>query len=218
MILRLCLSKEGPARFISHLDYSRAIERALRRAQIPVQFTEGFNPRMKLSFADALPVGMVSRAEWLDVHLKASVDPAEAKRRLGASLPAGVRVLELFVIPDNLPPLTSLLEAVTYEATVRLRDCPDHGKLIQHFLRQEEIRVERPSRGVIDVKGSLLDLRGEVRDGKLIVYMTTSGEKTVRPEPVIRALDDFGGSWLDLDSLRVEKTGMVFRGSSLTGG
>ena len=92
MKLRALLTKGEAIRFISHLDYASLIERAIRRAKLPVAYSEGFNPHMKFSFASALAVGVTSEAEVMDVELSRPVAQPEAWDRLAAALPPGVRL------------------------------------------------------------------------------------------------------------------------------
>ena len=73
---RLQVTKGEEIRHISHLDYSKAVERALRRAKLPVAYSEGFNPHMKMAFASALSVGVASEAEYFDVEMAADLDAA----------------------------------------------------------------------------------------------------------------------------------------------
>lgn len=93
MNMRLKFALKAPVRHISHLDLLRALTRALRRAEIPVAFSEGFNPHMLLSFGPPLSVGSCSQSEYVDVQLTEEMDPAELVQRLNDKLPQGLRVL-----------------------------------------------------------------------------------------------------------------------------
>ena len=93
MKLRLQITKDREIRFISHLEYLRTIERAIRRAKLPVAYSEGFNPHMKFSLASALGVGVVSYAEFVEIIMAEPVDPIDAASLLAKSLPRGIRVV-----------------------------------------------------------------------------------------------------------------------------
>lgn len=84
-------------RFTSHRDFARAFERALRRAGVPVAFSQGFTPHPKISYASAAPTGVASEAEYLEVGLRAEVDPAALRTALDAALSPGLDVLEVVV-------------------------------------------------------------------------------------------------------------------------
>ncbi|MGH9136949.1 MAG: TIGR03936 family radical SAM-associated protein, partial [Acidimicrobiales bacterium] len=111
--VRLRFSKLGKIRFTSHRDVARIWERALRRADLPVAYTEGFSPRPRLSFGLALATGHESLGEYLDVDLVASADELDVDgfpARFDACLPAGFVAQGAVVVE---PGTTSLQEAVT---------------------------------------------------------------------------------------------------------
>jgi radical SAM-linked protein len=89
----LRFAKTGPLRFVGHLDLARAFDRAVRRAGLPVAYTEGFNPRAKISFGPPLPLGLESECEVCAIDLAGPVSAAEFADSLAAQLPAGLRVL-----------------------------------------------------------------------------------------------------------------------------
>ena len=89
MDVRIKYGKTEAGKFISHLDLSRAWERAFRRAQIPVAYSQGFNPHPKISFGSALAVGVTSSGEYLDVSLKKIIPLKEIKGELSKYLPKG---------------------------------------------------------------------------------------------------------------------------------
>src|SRR5262245_2196844 len=93
--LRVRYAKRGPLRFTSHRDFARAFERALRRANVPIAFSQGFTPHPKISYASAAPTGVASEAEYLELGLRAVADPAEVRRALDAALPPGLDILEV---------------------------------------------------------------------------------------------------------------------------
>jgi radical SAM-linked protein len=113
--LRLKITKEGVVRFISHLEYTRALERALRRAKLPTAWSEGFNPHMKLALASALSLGIESLGEYAEVELSEPVDAAAAAAALGAKLPPGIRVLAADVA-EKAPKLAAMLAWASYSA------------------------------------------------------------------------------------------------------
>ncbi|MGE5289424.1 MAG: TIGR03936 family radical SAM-associated protein [Micromonosporaceae bacterium] len=93
--LRVRFAKRGPARFASHRDVARAIERAVRRASVPVAYSGGFTPHPKLSYAGAVPTGVASEAEYFEIALTLPCEPADVRERLDAALPAGLDVIEV---------------------------------------------------------------------------------------------------------------------------
>src|ERR1700733_7299748 len=88
--LRIRYAKRGRLRFTSHRDVARMLERALRRAEIPMAFSAGFSPPPKLSYAGAAPTGVASEAEYLEIALAERRDPAEVLAALDGALPPGI--------------------------------------------------------------------------------------------------------------------------------
>src|ERR687883_430374 len=91
--LRVRYAKRGRMRFTSHRDFSRAFERALVRARIPMAYSSGFNPHPRISYAGASPTGAASEAEYLEIGLAEELDPAVVQAALEESLPDGLDVL-----------------------------------------------------------------------------------------------------------------------------
>ncbi len=92
--LRLRYAKRGPLRFTSHRDVARAFERALRRAKVPMAYSQGFNPHPKVSWIGAAPTGVASEAEYVEIQLVETVEPAELVRMLDVAMPPGLDLLE----------------------------------------------------------------------------------------------------------------------------
>ncbi len=109
MKLRLRYSKLGKVRFLSHRDVARVWERAIRRARLPIAYSEGFSPRPKLHFGLALSVGHESVDEYLDIDLREPVELEGLAERLSECLPTGIDATEVAELP---PGSVSLQEAV----------------------------------------------------------------------------------------------------------
>ncbi|HKB16391.1 MAG TPA: TIGR03936 family radical SAM-associated protein [Planctomycetota bacterium] len=93
--IRVSYRRTGDLRFLSQLDVVRTVERSVRRSGLKVAFSEGFNPRVRLSFSPALPTGVEAGRAWFDVLMEEPVTSPEVRDRLAASLPAGFEVLEV---------------------------------------------------------------------------------------------------------------------------
>ena len=91
--IRIKYGKVGPGMYISHLDTIRAVERAIRRIGLPVLYSEGFNPRPRMSFAAALQIGVSSKAEHMDVFLASKFEPDELLKRASGAFPASMPLL-----------------------------------------------------------------------------------------------------------------------------
>ncbi|MGB9880430.1 MAG: TIGR03936 family radical SAM-associated protein [Anaerolineae bacterium] len=193
--LRITFGKGEEIKYISHLDLMRAWERALRRARIPLAYSQGFNPRPRLFFASALPVGFTSRAEMLDVVLQQRMGLREFASRVREQLPAGLELKSLAKVPVTLPALSAQVVAAEYEVAVESQDAPHEMQArLEGLLAMSSIprRRERPD-GTREY-----DLRPLIqklwiigrRDGVYILGMRlqADGEGTGRPDEVLAAL------------------------------
>jgi len=118
--IRMKFTKTGRIRFLSHLDFMTLFHRAVVRARVPIAFSQGFNPHPKLAFGPALPVGMESEAEYLDLETDPFVDLLEVTKGLNNTLPEGVRILEAKAVPKKAPSLSGSISRYVY--TVRLAE------------------------------------------------------------------------------------------------
>lgn len=107
--------KTESARYISHLDVQRTLQRAFRRAKLPLRFSEGFNPHPELSFASALATGTTSDAEWFDVELTERMQPETFLAQVNAVLPQGIRLSDARELPAGIKTLSTLTRAAEYE-------------------------------------------------------------------------------------------------------
>ncbi len=98
--------KKGDAAYLSHRETMRAMERALRRSGADLVYTSGFHPRVKVSFAPALPLGVSAEAEYLEVAVEREPDLVDMTKRMNEALPEGLRVVSLQVLPDYMPKLS----------------------------------------------------------------------------------------------------------------
>jgi radical SAM-linked protein len=174
------VSKDGDARFLGHLDFGRLIERSLRRSGLPVQNTQGFNPRLKVSFTDALPVGVASEGEWITLTLTEDLSPDEIRARLQPAMPECVRLVD--VRTGQVP----AAETVRYRLTVQERQ-GSVADALTALLALESFTIEDPRRSEpLDVRARLV--AGEVREGQLILDLVAVDGRAPRPGPIAQAL------------------------------
>ena len=125
--------KGEPVRSISHLDVQRTLQRAFRRANVPLAYSMGFNPHPQLSFASALSTGTTSDAEWFDVQLARDMEPAAFLADVNAAMPEGMRLSDAFAAPDGFGSLSSKTCAAAYDVTLNF-DRPVTGEELQQAL------------------------------------------------------------------------------------
>lgn len=96
--IRIKYRKGEEVRFLSHRDLMRAVQRAIRRADLPVAYSQGFNPHMKISWGNALKVGATSEEEFAELQFDGWSKPDEVKIRLNRQLPKGLAILDAFLV------------------------------------------------------------------------------------------------------------------------
>ncbi|MGL5826127.1 MAG: TIGR03936 family radical SAM-associated protein, partial [Nocardioides sp.] len=157
--LRIRYAKRGRLRFTSHRDFSRAFERAIVRARLPMAYSSGFNPHPRISYAGAAPTGAASEAEYLEIGLAQPVDAGVVRQTLAASLPPGLDIVDVVVAP--LGALADQLRASHWQIEID-RDLSDTQAAIAVFLALDASTVERMTkRGLrtFDCRAAVLSLR-----------------------------------------------------------
>lgn len=190
--LRVRYAKRGRMRFSSTRDFQRALERALRRAAVPMAFSAGFHPHPKISYANAAPTGTASEAEYFEISLVERVDVGRVRAALDLALPEGLDVLE--VVEAAPGALADRLQASSW--VLRFRDLP--ATLLRDatadFLGQDHVEVTRMMKNgprTFDVRGAVVSMdTSAAEDGscailQVVVRHTTP---TVRPDDVLTAL------------------------------
>jgi radical SAM family uncharacterized protein/radical SAM-linked protein len=200
MKFRLTFVKRGEIRFISHLELAHLFYRAAKRAGLPLHYSEGFHPMPRIVFEKALPVGVESLKEIVDMDLEGRVTPTELMERINQTLPDGIEIVEarevLFPIPSSSLPARSVYRISldhllsTDETRSRLRKAMEREEL---FILQE--RKEKRRR--IDLlplieKAEVKEETGnEATPGLELVLRSLSG-KTVKPQEALEALFGLG--------------------------
>jgi radical SAM-linked protein len=186
MRLLVKYGKIGPMRFASHRDYARALERGLRRAEVPMAYSSGFNPHQRVSYINPAPTGALSQAEYVVLSLSQAVDPDLVRQRLGAAMPTGLPVFEVSVVtrPDPFP--ASLWRVHLGDTTVdEWRDClaAFHDRLDPQLM---VTRLTKNGPRSFDAAAPVKTIAvAEDNDVEMVICHT---EPLVRPDDVVTAL------------------------------
>ncbi|MGC5583964.1 TIGR03936 family radical SAM-associated protein [Ornithinimicrobium sp. W1665] len=208
--LRVRYAKRGRMRFTSTRDFQRALERAVRRAGLPVAFSAGFHPHPKISYANAAPTGTASEAEYVEIALTRRVDPARVAPVLDEALPDGLDVVEVQDADDLPGALADRLQGSLWALRLRADGTPvDTGAVdaaVAALLAAEELLVTRMMKKgprELDVRAAVLGMTvaadqvpgvpAEPGDVVLLVTLRHT-VPTVRPEEVWTALGLVGGT------------------------
>lgn len=182
--IRVFYHKKGRAKYISHLDITRCMQRSLKRAALPVWYTEGFNPHIYLTFALPLALGYESECECMDLRLVVHVDFDEVKDRLNSSLPPDIRVVRVG-LQQNKPEVIkkAVYEVVLSSEAISGQDLSD---CIDNIMSEEKIDVvkhTKKGKRTIDIKPDISIDRREISSNSIKLFMTTSAgiDKNINP-------------------------------------
>lgn len=207
--IRTVFCKTGIMRFISHLDLIRLFTRALRRAEIPVAYSKGFNPQPKMSLGPPLPVGYEGEKEWADFDLEKFMDVESFIEKINRTLPSEIKFLQGWNIDSRTPSLCSVLKGASYLTQLshsllmknnsiigsEILNPEFHIEKIRELLRQESLFFEV----IIDNKKSMVDIKPLIYRIELIgcndfiehkIEMKIEGTKGVGPEDIICKMYD----------------------------
>ena len=175
--------RDERVKYVSHLDFVRVFGRAIRRAHIPVAYSEGFNPHPLLGFALPLSVGYTSECEIIEITLSEEMAPEELKERLNDVLPDGIRILSAHEGKSNMKKLDIAVYNVFPEKT---------PSGIAAFLSMEEILIDKKTKSGIkecDIRPDIKDIK--VTLGKIEMTLSAGSRNNLKPEVVIAAMNKY---------------------------
>lgn len=205
MRIRITFSKQGALRYTGHLDLHKLWERAARRAELPLAYSQGFHPQPKMNIAAALPLGFSSRCEVLDMRLEHDIPLDGLQEKLQETLPTGIRVSAIESVDERAPALQTQVMSAEYEVTLTEADAGSELKRkVDSVMESESIIRER--------RGKTYDLRPLIKELKLLsnhkIFMRLTAREgaTGRPDEV---LDELG---IPIEDARVERIALNFQG------
>ncbi|MCR5584323.1 MAG: TIGR03936 family radical SAM-associated protein [Lachnospiraceae bacterium] len=216
MTLRIKFAKYGNLKFLSHLDVMRFFQKALRRAEIDVKYSEGYHPHQLMSFAAPLGVGQTSEGEYFDLEINSMESTDDVLQKLDAQMPDGFKVIHVSLLPPTPPQtrkesLMALVKASDYLVLRKgLVDLPLTNEeflgKFSEFVKEPEILAIKTTK-VGDTEINLAPFIYEVRfdmkpteltekyDNDLCLYLKLSAgnENHIRPELLMKAFHAYAG-------------------------
>lgn len=201
MKVRIKFSKSGALKYIGHLDVMRYFQKMMRRANIPIAYSEGFSPHQIMSFAMPLGIGDESIAEYVDIELTDKINSVDAINMLNAVNVPEIRILSFREIPDGKAyNAMSSITAAAYE--IKLRDDINHSfdvfSEFNKLLNQAEIIVTKQtkkSETTLDIKPFIYEYS---TNGDVINLIVSCGSvMNIKPELVIKAVFDANNEEFD---------------------
>jgi|DewCreStandDraft_4_1066084.scaffolds.fasta_scaffold00001_31 radical SAM-linked protein len=190
MRIRVNFDKTEEMRFTGHLDLYRTWERTLRRAGLPLAYSQGFKPHPRLQIAAALPLGFTSSNDLMDIWLEDELPLSSIQSKILAAIPPGLQLNSLVQVPLNQPALQSLLTASEYQITF-LEPISDLDQRVQALLQKPCIVIERRGKS-FDLRPLILSIAGVSPnpDGRqqLITLLRTDATLHARPDEMVTAM------------------------------
>ena len=209
MDVRMSFEKTGMAKFISHLDTVRCITRSMKRANVPIWFTEGFNPHAFLTFAMPLSLGFESLCETVDFRLMEEMDLEELAKKINDALPVDITVKEIYVYE------TSPNDIRWAEYKIIFNN-PDNKLLetAEKILASDEIVVEKKAKQgrkkvnkEVNIKEHIKSFELSEDDGKLILKTILSSGTSININPMLligALVKDTETDEQDVDIIKIE--------------
>ncbi len=197
--LRVRYAKRGRLRFTSHRDFSRAFERAVFRARIPMAYSSGFNPHPRISYAGASPTGAASESEFLEIALARKVDPRQVHLALDESLPDGLDVIE--VVESAGGSLGERLEASQWQIELPGVTPEELSAAVAKLLVADTVEVERMTKKglrTFDVRAAVVSAASATcatheESCAILDMVLRHGTPAVRPDDVLAGLRTVAG-------------------------
>ena len=196
MNIRVRFSKHGCLKFIGHLDVMRYFQKAMRRAEIDMCYSEGFSPHMIMSFASPLGLGLESDGEYMDISVKQSPSSKEAVERLNAVMAEGIEVLIWRELPENSKNAMASVAGADYEVRLREGYELEEGweKKLEEFLALPEIRIMKETKKgeqEVDIRPWVYDYH--IKDQTIFLKVSSGSVHNLKPELLLKAFGDWAG-------------------------
>lgn len=184
-------SKESEIKFVAHLDLMRTIQRMMKRSNLPVIYSQGFNPHLNLSLAQPLAVGVYSGGDYLDVPLLEDVTEEKVKEALNNSAPAGIKVLEVSKINDEegkkVFKSMAAIDAASYRIKIRYKDVSNlEREMEEMFLKKEWVILKKSKKceKETDIRPMIKDMEYRIAGNIIIVeaMISCGSRENLSPE------------------------------------
>jgi radical SAM-linked protein len=206
MRIRITFAKSESMRYTSHLDLHRTWERTIRRAGLPLAYSQGFRPHPRINLGAALPLGFTSQDEIVDIWLEEPLSLEQIHQQLTIASPPGIQILVVVEIPQDAPVLQTQITASKYLITL-LEPISDLDVRLQHVYQATSLPRERRGK-TYDLKPLIHEIcrlpDDEFGRQRLQAVLSAREGATGRPEEVILAL---GGV---PELARVHRSGLLF--------
>ncbi len=214
IIYRVKFTKGEEVKYIGHLDVMRIFQRAIKRAELPIAYSQGFNPHQLLSFASPLTLGTTSCGEYGDFEFREKVDTEDIKNRFNAVLPFGVKVVDVVLLKNGTEKAMASIAAATYEAVLDDRVTP---KMIEEnlsgYLAQNEIMVMKKTKNNFketNIREDIFEIKNisDENTPKLFMFLAAGSKRNLKPENVVDGFYKYIGLEFNKFDIRYKRVEM----------
>lgn len=189
-VQRTLFTRCGATSYIGHLDLMKVFERAIRRAELPILYTQGYNPRPMMVFALPLGVGINTEGDYVDVPMAVPVNSEEFVEKVNRELPQGLKILRAKSIPEPKDSLMSVVTAADYRIV-----SPQIAVYAIKLLDEKSIITSKKSKGKIisiDIRGLIYDIQATDQN-TILLRVAAGSSKNLRPDVFMNAVCEMGG-------------------------
>lgn len=221
MKIRIKFRKYGVMKFIGHLDIMRYFQKAMRRAEIDICYSEGFSPHQIMSFAAPLGVGITSDGEYLDIEVNSTLSTEKALHVLNETMVEGVEIVDYVQLPDNAKTAMSIVAAADYDLYFKPgydapRSVAEFTEGIDNFFtKPSEVLITKKtkkSEKVMDLKQLVYAFKAESKvreDGAVVpsfyLMVSTGSSDNLKPELVVESLFEAMGLTYDANAIQIHR-------------
>ncbi len=212
---RIKFSKTGMAKYISHLDLLRCFTRSIMRAELPVKYSQGFNPHQKITFSLPLSIGVTSECEFVDIDFEDGITHEEILSKLDKSLPPDISVLKV----DNIVKSANDIVSAEYRVSLFTDEEFDCEKQLRDFFGQGEVSIIKKTKKKGEVQVNLMDFvkswslpknrHEKTKDGirtEFSLTLSAGGQSNLKPEIAVEALCGYLASCAKVMSYDIHRT------------
>lgn len=209
---RLKFSKLNMAKYISHLDLLRCFTRSIMRAELPVKYSNGFNPHQKITFSLPLSIGVTSDSEFVDIDFEDGIKDSEIMERLNNNLPPDMRILHVGDIKDSANDIVS----AKYQVKI-ISDKVIADEKVKEFFDMPEYTIMKKTKKKGEQPVNLMDFiidysiseHSESSGGSILkmeLVLSAGGQKNLKPEIAVKAFSDYLASEINIISYDIHRT------------
>jgi len=216
MYIRAEYEKREQLKYISHLELMNTFRKTFRRAEIPVKYSQGYNPHIIFSMSQPLPVGMIGFHEYFDLELKEKNSLGLIKDKINKSLPFGLKIIDVVIIDEKEKSLQAVVNTAIYSYEMSFNsETIKQESLLNDFLNENKIEITRFRR---NKENRMIDLAPMIYNGRVLndniweFTISTGSSGNVRPQEVIRALkSNTKGLIREIPLVNIKRLGMYIK-------